>query len=448
MNVGDKVILKIEKMVNLGLGLAYHEGCVVFVNQACTEDVVEAVITYVSKKHINADIVKIIVPSKYRIEPVCKNYNTCGACQLLHIDYNYQLEIKHDFVKKELACFPVDVHAVVPCTALQHCRNKVQYAVRCAYDEIKIGYYEQKTHNIIDVDECGIQKKRCEDIIRYLKNSMTQYNLTTYSDNTNDGLVRNVMIRSSDYNEQHLVVIVVNSTHISSKLRTFCLSIFNAFDDVCGVCVNFNTKRNNVILGDITELVCGEKFVLEEICGVLFKIGPTTFFQVSPQSARNMFGFVKDQVKSRHKNATVLDAYAGITAFGFILSGVCEKVVSVESNVESVKLAHDVKQLNSIDNVELFCMDAGKFFEQEVKRKNKYDVVLLDPPRKGCSQESLDSALALTKSDIIYVSCNPSTLARDLKYLTNNGMIIECIQPFDMFCHTYHVETVVVLRKS
>ena len=204
-----------------------------------------------------------------------------------------------------------------------------------------------------------------------------------------------------------------------------------------------------MILGEKTDILEGEGFIEEKLCDKVFKVGAKTFFQVNPSSADNIFRFVKKYISDNFTSPLVLDAYAGITAFGICVSDIAKRIVSVEEVKESVALADKIIKENGIKNVELHNMDAGMFFEKELNTKGReFDVTILDPPRKGCTKESLNYALKLTKGKIIYVSCNPATLARDLKYLTENGCKVEFIQPFDMFPHTYHVENVVLLEKK
>ena len=207
--------------------------------------------------------------------------------------------------------------------------------------------------------------------------------------------------------------------------------------------VNFNPKKTNLILGNETQILYGENTVEEKLTNKIFKIAADTFFQVNPKSAENIFKYVKDYIQNNFEKPVVLDAYAGITAFGIVVSDCCKKVVSVEENKESCELARLTLEANEVKNVEIHNMDAAKFFAKE---KRKFDVVILDPPRKGCTKESLDEAARLCKGKIIYVSCNPATLARDLKYLvTEKNAKVESVQPFDMFCHTYHIENVAVI---
>jgi 23S rRNA (uracil1939-C5)-methyltransferase len=227
-----------------------------------------------------------------------------------------------------------------------------------------------------------------------------------------------------------------------NRLESFAKSIFDAFEDVVGVCVNFNSKKTNVILGQKTECVCGQDYIEEKLIDKTFKIGADTFFQVNPKSAENIFKYVKGEI-SKFDTPTVLDAYAGIATFGIVVSDISGKVTSVEENKASIDKAKEVLTENKITNVELFAQDTTKFLKS-IKRK--FDITILDPPRKGCSQEALDETLSHTKHEIIYVSCNPATLARDLKYLKEKGCNVRSIQPFDMFCHTYHVETVAIVE--
>ena len=196
-------------------------------------------------------------------------------------------------------------------------------------------------------------------------------------------------------------------------------------------------------MSENTECICGKPVIEEKILGKTFYVGANTFFQVNPKSAENIFRYVKNYIADNLNKPVVLDAYAGITAFGICVADVCEKVVSVEENTESCSLAEKSIELNNIKNVEIHNEDAAKFFAKE---QRKFDAVILDPPRKGCSTESLNEAVRLCKNTIIYVSCNPATLARDLKYLTEKGCRVQSIQPFDMFCHSFHIENVAIIQ--
>lgn len=448
MNINDELVVRIEKLSNLGTGIARVDGFVIFVENACPEDELRVKVTKVSKNYANAKILEIIKPSPHRVEPFCALQKVCGACQLQFIDYDYQLELKRRMVEdamRSIGGFDIDIHKTVSSPEIIAYRHKVQYPVSQTKVSRRIlaGYYKPNTHEIVNIKHCPIQPRICDDIIEFIRIKCFDFGISGYNEKKHAGDLRHVVLRVSAATGMVLVTLVVNSKKVFPRLKDFCNEIFAEFKQVAGVCVNFNTKKTNVILSDETECVCGKDFVKEKILNKTFRIGANTFFQINPKSAENIFAYVKNYIKENFETPTVLDAYAGIATFGIIVSDVAQKVVSVEENTESIEKAREVLELNNIDNVELHNEDTAKFCK---KTKRKFDVIILDPPRKGCSQESLNEVLRLSKGKIIYVSCNPATLARDLKYLCEQGCNIESIQPFDMFCHTYHVENVAVIN--
>lgn len=457
MKTNDEIIVSIEKVSNLGFGIAKHEGLVIFVANACPGDELKVKITKSTKNYANATIVEIIKGSTNRVEPFCALQKVCGGCQLQFIDYDYQLKFKKEIVEdaiRTIGGIDIVVNDPIPSPEIKQYRHKVQYPISQTKVSKRIlaGYYKQKSHEIINIKHCPIQPSICDDIIEFIRNTSFDYGISGYNEKKHSGDLRHVVLRVSAATGKVLVTLVVNSTKVFDRLKDFSQSIYDNFKDVSGVCVNFNSKKTNVILGNNTELIVGKDFVKERILDKTFRIGPKTFFQVNPKSAENIFSYVKEYIKNNFTEPTVLDAYAGVTSFGISISDVCKKVVSVEENKEAVDLAAEVIELNEVKNVELHNMDAGKFFEKELNtKKRKFDVVILDPPRKGCTKESLDYAYKLCKEGagkIIYVSCNPATLARDLKLLVEKGAKVELIQPFDMFCHTYHIENVAVINAN
>lgn len=451
MKVTDEIEVNIEKLSNLGFGIAKHEGLVIFVENACPQDRAKVKITKLTKNYANAQIVEILEKSPHRIEPFCAMHNACGGCQLQFIDYDYQLQLKKEIIEdamKTIANLDVEIKNPIPSPENLQYRHKVQYPISQTKvsNRILAGYYKPKSHEITNIKYCPIQPEICDKIIDFIRNTAFDYAISGYGEKKHSGDLRHVVIRVSKATGKVLVTLVVNSTKMFERLKDFAQNLYDNFKEVSGVCVNFNSKKTNVILGDKTELIAGKDFVKERILDKTFRIGPNTFFQVNPKSAENIFAFVKDYIANHFEKPSVLDAYAGVTSFGISVSDEAKKVVSVEENKEAVNLAQDTIELNNINNIELHNMDTQKFFEKELNtKKRKFDVIILDPPRKGCSEKSLEYALKLCKGKIIYVSCNPATLARDLKYLVANGAKVEFIQPFDMFCHTYHIESVAVV---
>lgn len=443
--------VEIEKLSNLGFGIAKVDGYVIFVEGACPGDTVKIRLGKKNKSYANAKVLEIVKPSSHRVEPFCPMQKVCGACQLQFINYDYQLKLKKEIVEdtmKSIFGGEVEVRDVIPSPKNREYRHKIQYPVGETRDSKRIiaGYYKTGSHELVNIKYCPIQPEYCDKIIEFIRVGAQECGISGYNEKKHAGDLRHVVIRTSNYSKKSLVILVVNSTRAFDKLKKFAHKIYSELDNISGVGVNFNSKKTNVIMGENTEMLEGEGFIEEKLCDKVFKVGAQTFFQVNPESANNIFSYVKEYIRSNFEAPLVLDAYAGITTFGICLSDITKKVVSVEEVKASVDLASKVIKENGIKNVELHNMDAGKFFEKELNTKSrKFDVTVLDPPRKGCTQESLDYALKLTKGKIIYVSCNPATLARDLKYLVEKGCKVEFIQPFDMFPHTYHVEDVAVI---
>lgn len=451
-DIPEVLEVKIEKLSNLGFGIAKVDGYVIFVEGACPDDVVKIRVGKKNKTYANAKVLEVVKPSAYRVTPFCPMQKVCGACQLQFIDYKYQLKLKKEIVidaMHSICGSEIEIKDVIPSPKDREYRHKIQYPVSETQNSKRIlaGYYKSASHELVNIKYCPIQPAYCDNIIEFIRTAAQEEGLSGYNEKKHSGDLRHIVIRTSNFNQKSLVVLVVNSTKVFDKLKKLAHRIYTELENIAGVMVNFNSKKTNLILGENTELIEGEEFIEEKLCDKIFKVGAKTFFQVNPSSANNIFEFVKEYISKNFDQPLVLDAYAGITAFGICLSDVSKKVVSVEEMKESVILADKILKENSIKNVELHNMDAGKFFEKELKTKGrKFDVTVLDPPRKGCSQESLDYALKLTKGQIIYVSCNPATLARDLKYLIEKGCKVQFIQPFDMFPHTYHIENVAIIE--
>lgn len=451
MKINDELSVKIEKISNLGFGIAKVDGRVIFVENSCPEDELKIKITKVSKNYANASVIEIIKPSMHRTEPFCPMQKVCGACQLQFIDYDYQLKIKKDIVidaMHSIGNFDIEINDVIKSPEIKEYRCKVQYPVGQTKVSKKIlaGYYKPKSHEIVNIKYCPIQPEICDKIIDFVREKAFELEISGYNEKKHSGDLRHVVIRHSKATSKNMVILVVNAKKSFNKIEKLANEIYSAFKEVSGVCLNFNPNKSNLIMTNNTELVVGKDYLKERIIDKTFRIGPNSFFQVNPKSAENIFSYVKNYIKENFQEATVLDAYAGVTAFGITVSDVCKKVVSVEESKDAVHWADETLKNNEISNVELHNMDAEKFFEKELNtKKRRFNITILDPPRKGSSEKTLEYTLSLTKDKIIYVSCNPATLARDLKYLISKGAKVESIQPFDMFCHTYHVENVAII---
>ena len=369
--------------------------------------------------------------------------------------YDYQLQIKTDIVKDALhsiAGLNLEVPKTIASPLTKEYRCKVQYPIGQTKVSKKIlaGYYKQKTHEIVNIKYCPIQPQICDKIIDFVREKSFELGITGYKEQKHVGDLRHVVIRHSEATNKNLVILVINAKKSFKKIENLANEIYSNFKEVSGVCLNFNPNKSNLILTDKSELIVGKDFIKERIIDKTFKIGANSFFQINPKSAENIFAYVKEYIKNNFETPAVFDAYAGITTFGITISDICKKVVSVEECKEAVQLADEVIKNNDITNVELHNMDAEKFFEKELNSKNrKFNITILDPPRKGSTEKTLENILKLTSDKIIYVSCNPATLARDLKYfVSHSDYRVSRMVACDLFPWTEHVETVCLLSKK
>ncbi len=448
MKIGDIYELKIDKLSNHGLGIGKINGTVVFVPNSCPDDLLKVKISKINKHYMSADIIEITAPSPFRTTAFCPLQKVCGACQLQFIDYNAQLKFKRQIVEDamhSIGGFDIYIPDTVQSPKIKGYRSKIQYPVFQTKNSKRIlaGYYKPASHEIVNIKYCPIQPEICDKIIEFIRETANEFNISGYNEKKHKGILKHILIRHSSLTGKCLICLVINKNEISKNFIEFCQNLYNNFTEVSGVCVNFNPKQTNVILADRTECVCGDNFIEENLCDKTFQIGAETFFQVNIGTAQNIFNYIKEFINKNCRKPLILDAYAGISTIGICLSDCAEKIVSIEENKKSVELAIETAKHNNINNIEIHGGDAEEFLKKE---ERKFDVVILDPPRKGCSINSLNYALKLCKEYIIYVSCNPATLARDLKMLKEKGCCIESIQPFDMFCHTYHIENVAIIK--
>ena len=438
--------LKIEKISNTGTGIAYLDGKTVFIENVCPDDIVDAQIIKETKNYIKASVSEIVEKSKERIMPFCPVFNVCGACNFQYINYDYQLKLKTDMVKDAFKNnSEIEIRQTIPSPKNKIYRYKVQYPVTQTKNSKRIlaGYFKEKSHEIVNIKYCPCQPDICNEITEFIRNEAKNYDISGYDEKTHCGLLRHIVLRVSRYNNDILLTLVVNVSEKTKQLSDFADKIREKFPEIKGVCLNYNTLKNNLIMTSNTETVSGQNYIEEELCGKIFKISSNTFFQINPYTAENIFSFIRNYICEKYKTPSLFDAYAGIAAFGIVLSDVCSEVTSVEENEQSVKLAEEIIKENEINNIKLFAETMESFTEKNTNQK--YDITIIDPPRKGCENSVLDSIMKLTKKTIIYVSCNPVTLARDIEYMKSLGAKVKFIQPFDMFCHTKHIESVAVI---
>lgn len=419
MNQTIKVL--IDNMGSSGEGVGRHEGLTIFVEGALPGEEVQAQLFKKEKRYAKGKLLQIDRPSLHRVEPPCQYFDRCGGCQIMHLDYAEQLRMKRQRVIDALTRIGKIDCEVSPCLPSPNelgYRNKVQAQVQ----KDRFGFYARMSHDLVEVDTCKLHHpigdRVYQNVIKILK--------------TNRFYPRHLLLKSSLTQKEVLIVLVTmeDCAQIAQKLMQI--------EGVAGVVQNLNDGDDNVVLGKEFRLIAGRDHILEEICGLTFKISPASFFQVNPLQAENLY---REALRLAHLTGeeVVLDAYCGVGTMSLLFAKDAKKVIGVECVGEAIVDARENAQRNGITNVEFHCGESERFIEQV----EKVDVILLNPPRKGCEKSFLEGVMRLKPKKVIYVSCDPATLARDLALLTSYK--VETVQPFDMFPQTAHAETLVSL---
>lgn len=450
---GDELEIIPEKLVYEGSAIAKVDGYPIFIDDACPKDKLKIRIKKANKNFAVGEIIEILEPSPHRVKPFCPVHNVCGGCGWQFIDYDFQLEEKRNIVfetVKKITGEEIEIKPVLRSPECREYRSKVQYPVAQTKVSRRLlaGYYKKGSHELVNIKYCPIQPKIIDKITEFIRQTALDLEISAYNEKTHKGELRHIVYRYSKSENECIIIFVVYHTKLSDKFKKLAKKVMAEFAHVKGCLINYNTTWGNLIMTDDTRKIQGENHVIEKIDGKSYKISANSFFQVNVDSAKNIFNTVKDIIAANYQEPRILDAYSGVSSFGVWLSDIAKEIVSVEESVSATRDAAENIELNNITNLEVLNGDAKKIFEELIEKDETFDVTLLDPPRKGCEKESLDFAIKLTQKAIIYVSCNPSTLARDLKYLHENGFKTKYIQPADMFCHSYHIESVAWLEKT
>ncbi len=450
MYINNEYTVKVEKMINEGDGLARINSLPVFIKNACSDDVLKIKIIKENKNYLTAEIKEIIEPSQYRVKPLCPLSSICGSCSWQHIKYERQLIEKQNIVFETIKNITQNnyiIEKTIPSPKIREYRCKVQYPVtEKKSGRIVSGYYKINSHELVNIKYCPMQNPVINDINEFIKTEIERLHISGYKEKSHSGLIRHIIYRYSNNTKEIIIIFVINSNNIDKRLKNLSEILCNKYESIKGVCVNYNTQKTNVITGKITEKIIGNDYYFENLSGIKYKVSANSFFQVNPDCAQIIFNKVKDLAAERVKTPAILDAYSGVSSFGIWLSDIADKVVCIEEVKSASNDAIENIKINNCNNVEIINGDAAKSFKELITKGVKFDISITDPPRKGCSTESLNNLIKLTEKYIIYVSCNIATLARDMKFLIENSFIPEYIQPVDMFPNTYHVETIVVFK--
>ncbi len=441
--VDQLITLSVQGIGSSGEGVGHIEGYTVFIDGALPGETIKARLIECHKRYGRAELISIVKASPDRVKPVCKLFDRCGGCQLMHLSYPKQLEIKRQKVVDALQRIgnfnSVVVNPCIPSPSDLHYRNKIQLPVRQGANGIELGLYARGSHDLVPVDTCYIHNELGEKNYTIIRQLISQSSLSAYNPSTGKGELRHVLIKSAVNNQQLLVILVTNGEP-AQAIKNLAKEIKEKCPDVKGVVHNKQTGQNNVILGKHYTVLAGAGSIQEEICGLTFHVSPASFFQVNPKQAENLYLTALNQASLQSKE-TVLDAYCGVGTLSLIFAKQAGRVIGVECVPEAIQDAKNNAKLNKIDNVTFVCDHSENF----ISTLSEIDLILLNPPRKGCEPSFLQGIGKLLPKKLIYISCDPATLARDLKILTEFDYQVDFVQPFDMFPQTAHVETLVKL---
>lgn len=440
--------MEITDIGNEGEGIGKIDGFTVFVKDALPSEKIKVRITKVNKSFAFGRLMEIIEPSKHRVEPKCPVYKRCGGCSLQHLSYDEQLKFKTKKVKDVLERIGgfenADVNDAIGMENPFHYRNKAQFPVREGKNGVEIGFYAPRSHNVIDIESCLIQHPLNDKIIRLIREFIREENVSVYNETTGKGLIRHIVTRIGYVTKEVLICIVINGKSIPKKERL--IKKLSEVEGLKGIVLNINTKNTNVILSRETKVLWGQGFITDYIGDVKFEISINSFYQVNPVQTKVLYSKALE-LAGLTGNENVFDIYCGIGTISLFLAKKAKKVIGVEIVEQAIEDAKRNAKINGITNAEFIAGSAEEAIPKLYEEGITADVVVVDPPRKGCDEAVLDTIIKMQPKRVVYVSCDPSTFARDLKALCSNGYEKGTAQPVDQFCHSGHVETVVLMSK-
>ena len=452
----EEYIVNIEGSGYLGEGVAKINDYTLFVPGALKGEKAKIRVIKVNKNYGFSKLIEILKPSETRVNPPCKAYKSCGGCNLQHYSYNSQLEFKRDRVldclnkaegsrafKESLK--KIIVHKTLGMKEPFRYRNKVQLPIGKTDNEVVIGFYKQGSHQIVNIDSCLIQNSISDKILKLTRQWIEKYNIDVYDEQAHRGLLRNLMIRTAYKTSEVMVVIVTSEEKLPHKEELIEL-LKESLPNIKSIIQNINRDKTNVILGKTSITLWGKDTIKEYIGDLLFNISPLSFFQVNPIQTEILYNKALEYADLKGEE-TVFDAYCGTGTISLFLSKKAKKVYGVEIIKEAIDNAKENAKENKINNAQFIVGKSEEVIPDLINKGIKAEVVVVDPPRKGCDRELLEALSKMKPEKIVYVSCDPATLARDLSILYNLGYMTKEIQPVDMFPMTGHVECVVLMSR-
>ena len=461
--------ITIEDIGNEGEGIGHIDGMAVFVKDAVVGDVARIKIVKAKKNYAYGRLMALVKPSAFRVEPICPLARKCGGCSIMQVSYEKQLEWKQG---KVINCLKriggiVDVEEKMEpiigmgrkedFPAIRY-RNKAQFPVRRDKDgRLAIGFYAGRTHSVIDTDVCYLQDKVNDEIIRRFRDFMDRYSIETYDEEKHTGLVRHILTRVGRKTGEVMICLIINGNELTGicgkdRKNGKCLNVEQEFvkqmadiPGITSISININKEKTNRILGDRCRTIWGQDYITDYIGNVKYQISPLSFYQVNPEQTEKLYRKALEYA-GLQGDELVWDLYCGIGTISLFLAQKAKKVMGVEIVPAAIEDARRNAEINGIKNVEFFVGKAEEVLPQQFEKNGEHaDVIVVDPPRKGCDEVTILTMVKMQPERIVYVSCDPATLARDVKMLVKGGYAVEKVCAVDQFGHSGHVETVVML---
>jgi len=446
----ETVTVTFEDITHDGSGVGKVSDYPLFVPHGIPGEKATVKVVKVNKRFGYGKLLDVIEASPHRVEPPCNVFYKCGGCQLQHMSYELQLEIKQQQVKnvmRKIARLPnVPVHPVIGADDPWRYRNKIQMPVGEKNGQLITGFYQKRSHRIIDdMETCIIQNKVGDQIVEKVREIATQLGIRAYDERTHRGDLRHIITRTAFKTEETMVILVTRSVKLPQQQKLIA-ALTKEFPMVKSIIHNVNKQKTNVILGKDSRTIFGNDYIYDTVGNLTFKLSPRSFFQVNPPQTEKLYEQALEYAAVGPED-TVIDAYCGIGTISLFLAQSAKQVYGVEVVPEAVQDARENARINDIQNAEFVVGEAENIMPQWTAEGLRPDVIVVDPPRKGCDEKLLQAMIEMEPKRIVYVSCNPATLARDLRILEDGGYSTKEVQPVDMFSQTTHVELVALMSR-
>ncbi len=447
---GKRYNIEINTIGSFGDGIGRIEDFAIFVPNTVPGDMVLIEAVEVKKNYARGRLIEVLQPSVDRVESICHVFPSCGGCQLMHVRYEAQLRLKEQLVRDAIERISkledVIIHPIIGMSSPENYRNKAQFPIRLKNGKVDMGFFVPNTHDLVDIQECHIQHPLINKVFKDIKDIMNTMNISVYDENNHRGLLRHVAIKVSTSREEAMVILVTNG-HEFEEGKEIARQLMDRIPQVVSVVQNINKARTNVIFGPQTFVIRGKSSIEEEIKGLRFRISPLSFFQVNTLQVGVLYSKALEYANLTGSEV-VIDAYCGIGTISLFLSKRCKEVYGIEEVPEAIAMARENADLNQVHNTSFFIGQVEKVLPSLYNKGLRPDVIVIDPPRKGCTREVIETIATMEPQRIVYISCNPSTLARDIAYFKELNYITEQIQPVDMFPFTSHVECIALIQRE